>query len=308
MMFEVESYIYPTFGDLRYVFAVVLMGIAIAFVGQLYRILSLQSNIWFQKGFKNRFVRLLVGFGLTGAIALVVYYVTHALEITDHGLELVLGPGESMVNSAFAGQVTIGMALIGLIAKMLATLSTISSGGSAGLLVPALFFGTMVAAAFARFFEYEPMLLIVPALAGSLIAIVNTPLAAILFAVEVFGASYMIPVLIILIVTGLLSNPKTIYRTQQVAQDSIEILPGYNTRPINVPAAWTGKTLGDLNLHEQFEVQVVSLLNRLAGDEQPKVLFSSALTTETALGEQDILVVYGRNENLDVLETAVAGL
>jgi CIC family chloride channel protein len=258
MMFEVEEFIFPTFGDLRYGFVLVLMAIVIAFVGQVYRISSVKSNIWFQN-INNPYVRLLVGFGITGLVALLVYYLANSLEITEQGLELVLGPGESMINMAFAGQVTLSMALIGLIAKMIATLATISSGGSAGLLVPSLFFGTMIAAAFAQFFDYEPMLFIVPALAGSLIAIVNTPLTAILFAVEAFGASYMIPVLVILIITGLLSNPKTIYRTQQAAPESVELLPGYETRRINVPEAWAGQTLSTLNLDEQFDVNVIGL-------------------------------------------------
>jgi CIC family chloride channel protein len=305
MMFEVEAFVFPTLGDLRYGLALVLMAIVIAFVGQVYRISSLKSNAWFQN-INNRFVRLLVGFGLTGVVALIVYYLTHALELTDHGLELVLGPGESMVNMAFAGQVTISMALIGLVAKMIATLATISSGGAAGLLVPSLFFGAMIAAAFAQFFDYEPMLFIVPALAGSLIAIVNTPLTAILFAVEAFGASYMIPVLVILIVTGLFSNPKTIYRTQQAALDSMEVLPGYDTRHINIPPAWAGQTLSILNLNERFEVNVIGLLDRSEGDEEPKVLFSSTLTR--TLEQDDVLVIYGRDENLDALETAVANL
>jgi CIC family chloride channel protein len=305
MMFEVEELVFPSVGDLRYGFALILMAIVIAFVGQVYRISSMKSNAWFQR-IDNRFVRLLVGFGITGLVALIVYYLTHTLELTDHGLELVLGSGESMVNMAFAGQVTLSMALIGLIAKMIATLATISSGGSAGLLVPSLFFGTMVAAAFAQFFDYEPMLFIVPALAGSLIAIVNTPLTAILFAVEAFGASYMIPVLVILIVTGLLSNPKTIYRTQQVALDNMELLPGYDTRQINLPEAWAGQTLNTLNLNEQFDVNVIGLLDRSEGDEEPEVLFSSTLTK--TLEENDVLVIYGRDKNLDALETAVADM
>ena len=98
------------------------MAIVIAFIGQVYRISSVKSNAWFQK-INNRFVRLLVGFGIAGLVALIVYYVTHTLELTEHGLELVLGSGESMVNMAFAGQVTLAMALIGLVAKMIATLA-----------------------------------------------------------------------------------------------------------------------------------------------------------------------------------------
>jgi len=304
MMFGVEDPLYPPFGDLRYWSGLVLMGVAIAFVGQVYRILSVQSYTWFQEGIKNRFVRLLVGFGITGLIALAVYYLTRWLGITERGLELVLGSGESMVLAAFAGQVTLGMALVGLVAKMLATLSTIKSGGSAGLLVPSMFFGTMIAVAFAQLLHFEPMPFIAPALAGSLIAIVNTPFAALIFVLEEFGAEYMLPALGILIVTGLLSNPKTIYRAQRVAQDSIEILPGYDIQQVAVPAAWVGKTLDELNLLGQFEVQVVGLLDRSAGDEQPKVLFGSELDPTTVLVEGDTILVYGEEAELDALEIA----
>ena len=307
-MFDVETSSYPPFGDFRYWIAIVLMGVVIAFVGQLYRILNIQLADWFQKGVKNRFVRLQVGFALTGAIALSVYFVTTGLGITDRGLEMVLGSGESMVISAFAGQVTISMALIGLAAKMLATLSTIKSGGSAGLLVPAFYFGTMVAVVFAQLLQYEPVLFIAPALAGSLIAIIHTPFAAIIFVVEEFGADYLGPAIVLLIVTGLLSNPKSIYRAQQTAPESMEILPGHDIRHISVPAAWVGKTLDDLNLGGQFEVQVVGLLDRSAGDAQPSVLFGSELTAATTLVAEDTILVYGQEEKLDALERAATQL
>ena len=308
MMFEVEKISDPPFGDVRYWVGVVLMGVAIAFVGQLYRMLAVQFHAWFQEGIKNRFVRLLAGFGITGVIALVVYYLTRWFGITDRGLELVLGSGESMVISAFAGQLTLSMALIGLVAKMLATLSTIKSGGSAGLLVPSMFFGTMVAVAFAQLLQFEPVLFIAPALTGSLIAIVNTPFAALIFVLEEFGAEYLLPALVLLIITGLLSNPKSIYRAQQVAMDSIEILPGYDIELIGVPAAWAGRALDDLRLHEQFEVQVVGLLDRSASDEQPSVLFGSELDAGTILETEDTILVYGQEEKLGALEAAAAQL
>jgi CIC family chloride channel protein len=308
MMFGVENIQYPELGEMRYWLGVVLIGVVLAFVGQLYRVLRLQLYDWFQEGIKNRFVRLVAGFGITGVIALVVYYLTLGLGMTDRGLELVLGSGESMVIAAFAGQVTLSVALIGLVAKMLATLSTINSGGSAGLLVPSFFFGTMVAAAFAQFFQTEPIFFIVPALAGSLIAIVNTPFAAILFVVEEFGAEYLAPALVVLIITGLLSNPKSIYRAQQVAGESVEILPGYDIHLLRVPAAWAGKTVSDLNLQEQFQVQVVGLLDRKAGEEQSSVLFGSELPTAKVLDAEDTILVYGQEEKLDALQTAATQL
>lgn len=304
MMFGFEDISHPPSGNVRYWLALALMAVAIAFVGQLYRILNLQFHRWFQEGIKNRFVRLLVGFGLTGAIALAVYYLTRWFGITDRGLELVLGSGESMVIAAFAGQVTLTMALIGLVAKMVATLTTIDSGGSAGLLVPSFFLGTMVASAFAQLTQSDPIFYIVPALTGSLIAIVNTPFAALLFAVEEFGAEYLFPALLVLIVTGLLSNPKTIYRVQRAALESIEILPGYDLSLLRVPAAWVGKKLKDLRLAEQFEVQVVGLLDRSASEEEPRVLFGSDLGPEITLDAEDTILVYGQEEELDALETA----
>jgi Trk K+ transport system NAD-binding subunit len=73
---------------------------------------------------------------------------------------------------------------------------------------------------------------------------------------------------------------------------------------LSIPASWVGKTLEDLGLPEKFEVQVIGLLDRSAGDEQPSVLFGSELTAETALDAGDTILVYGQKEKLYALETA----
>ena len=88
--------------------------------------------------------------------------------------------------------------------------------------------------------------------------------------------------------------------------ETTQALPGFDTRRVSVPAGWIGQTLAELQLHDQFDVQVVGLLDRSAGDDEPQVLFSDTYTTPLAAG--DVLVIYGRDEKLDVLETAVAGL
>lgn len=214
----------PTFLEappvsLKYVAYLFLLGIGIAFVGQTYRLLSLRSNAWFQDGFSNRFVRLTVGALLTGIIAIVVYGVTVTFELDEYGPRLVLGSGESVIVEALDGQLTMRVALLALFAKMFATVATIGSGGSAGLLVPSLFFGSMVAAFLADLGDLAASTLVVPAMTGGLIALVNVPLTAILFGVELFGVDYMLPLLLVLIVTGLFSNPKTLYRTQLEAPD-----------------------------------------------------------------------------------------
>ena len=152
-----------------------------------------------------------------GVIALAVYWIATRFGLSDHSLALVLGSGESVIAEALEGGLTMTVALLALFAKMFATVATIGSGGSAGLLIPSLFFGTMVAAFLADLGDLSADTLIVPAMAGGLIALVNVPLTAILFTVELFGVDYMMPALVVLIVTGLLSNPKTLYRTQMEA-------------------------------------------------------------------------------------------
>ncbi|HSR33593.1 MAG TPA: chloride channel protein, partial [Anaerolineae bacterium] len=182
---------------------------------QVFRLLRLASIAWFERRLGNRWARLLLGAAITGLIAYGVVVLTRPFVPVDIGLRLVLASGESAINMAFAGQLTLTVALIGLMAKVLATLATISSGGSAGLLVPSLFFGTMVATIFAKLGGLPETVLIVPALTASLVAVVNTPLAALLLAIELFGSSYVVPAVLALLIAYLLSNPRTIYRTQK---------------------------------------------------------------------------------------------
>jgi CIC family chloride channel protein len=165
-------------------------------------------------------VRLLLGAAITGLIAYSVAVLTRPFAPVDTGLKLVLGSGEPAINMAFAGQLTLTLALIGLVAKMPATLATISSGGSGGLLVPSLFFGTMVATILAKLGGLPEKALIAPALTASLVALVNTPLAALLLAIELFGSSYVVPGVLALLIAYMLSNPRTIYRTQKQHQEA----------------------------------------------------------------------------------------
>ena len=301
-IFEVEQLFVPP-SDVRYYTALIGLGTVVSVVSLFFarlrhwlddRLHHRRPNIW---------RRHLIGATLTGLIALGVAYGTHFFELTDHGLELVLGPGESVIHMALMGELTLTMATIALFAKMVATLTTISSGGSAGLLVPSLFFGSMVAAIFAALLGYTPMTLVIPAMTASLVSIVNVPLAAILFTVEVFGAHYMLPALIVLVVTSILAHDHTIYRTQREKLGKRQLLPGISTRRVKIPAHWAGKTLIDLDFRNRFELNAIGLLELQGVDGIPHVRIQDASTT--VLEEGDILVVLGTDEKLAGLETAV---
>jgi CIC family chloride channel protein len=218
-LFEIPAMGEPP-GDWRYLAFLVLTAVAIAAVGQAFRLFRLVSVAWFERRLNNRWVRLLLGAAITGLIAYSVAVLTVPFVPMDTGLKLVLGSGESAINMAFAGQLTLTLALVGLVAKMPATLATISSGGSGGLLVPSLFFGTMVATILAKLGGLPEKALIAPALTASLVALVNTPLAALLLAIELFGSSYVVPGVLALLIAYMLSNPRTIYRTQKQHQEA----------------------------------------------------------------------------------------
>lgn len=299
--FELDV-IYVPPSDWRYFSVLILVAFCIAIISRYFR--------WWRRWFDNQFhhqpnvwARHLIGAAITGCIAVGVHYLTRTLSLTDHGLELVLGPGETVVNMAFAGELTIAVALIALAAKMMATLATITSGGSAGLLIPTLFFGTMTATVFAKLFGYEPMMVIVPAMTASLVSIANVPLAAILFVVEVFGSVYMLPSLLMLVVASIFTHEATIYRTQRQTYEARQILPGVSVRRVHVPTSWIGKTLIELDFRQHFDLNVIGLMEHEGEDGLPFVRLGTA--SSTPLQESDVLVVLGPDEKLELLATTI---
>ena len=301
-IFEVETTYVPP-NNLQYGAVLLLMSVIISLVSIIFGKLRAQGEHAFHQRIPIAWQRHLVGATITGAIAIFVAVLTYQLGLTDHGLELVLGSGESVINAALAGKITLAVATVALLAKIPATIATVGSGGSAGLLVPSIFFGTMVAAGLADFFGYEPMVLIVPGITASLVSIVNVPLAAILFTIEVFGSTYMIPALLVLVITSILAHDRTIYRTQREKLSKRQILPGVSSRRITIPPTWWGKTLIDLDFRQQFDLNVVGLVEHRDESGTPRVRLD--LSPTIPLEEGDVLVVLGRDENLEKLEQFV---
>lgn len=250
-----DNLIAPLF-EWRYHLLLLVLAVFVAFIdGYLRRIRRLMSDI-----FRNRiglgWRRHVAGALLTGVIGLLAAW------LAGESLELVLGTGEQVVATALNGQLTLQVAIIALVGKLLATMSTITSGGSAGMLVPSIYLGCMAGVIVASLGGYPAATLVIPSVAASLVALVNVPLTALMLTVEMFGSAYLLPALIVLPVTLLLSHPNSIYRTQREQDESREILPGYVVRRINVPQTWEGKTLRDLDLRARYEVNVIGSVEK----------------------------------------------
>lgn len=310
-IFEVEQRVLPDTTP-RYFVALLLLAVLIALVSIVFGWLRKRFDDIFHYRQPNIWRRHLTGAAVTALVAILAYYlVALVLPIPDelhlNGLELVLGPGESVVHMALAGELTLAIAVVALILKVIATLATVGSGGSAGLLVPSLFFSTMVAVAVAQFFpEFHPMTLVIPAMTASLVSIVNVPLAAIMFTVELFGTAYMVPAILMLIVSIVFAHDNTIYRTQRERYGGRQIMPGVSSRRVLVPPQWVGKTLIDLDFRNRFDLNVIGFLERRNESGLPQVHIGMEPTD--VLEQGDVLVVLGEDDKLDKIEDEVKRL
>lgn len=306
-LFEAEQLFLPP-ADWRYYGLILLMSVAIAFVS-LYFVRArrlIERN--FREHLPNLWMKHLLGATLTGLVAMITVVIVSRYGWADQsgGLELVLSTGTRAIEMALAGEMTLGLAAVALVGKMLTTLTTIGSGGSAGLLIPSLFLGTMMATLFAILFGYEPILLIVPAMTASLVSIVNVPLAAILLPVEMFSSHYLPPALLALVICTLLTEDEKLYRTQRETFHRRQIVPGAEVRRIIIPAAWHGQTLVDLNFRQTFNLTVIGILEVRGEDGLPHVRLDPAASLVLEIG--DTIVVLGAEENLNALEIAIQAL
>lgn len=283
----------------RYYGVLVAMAVIIALVSRAFIFLRTHVEYWFHTRWANPWQRHLLGAGLTGAMALA------AVVLTGEDLTLTLGTGVTTIEKAMTGQFTLMVATIALVAKLAATLATVGSGGSAGLLIPSIFFGAMIAAGLAPVCDLPAALLIVPAMSASLGAVVNVPLAAVFFVVEAFGSPFLIPSLVVLLVAMLLVHDNSIYRTQRETYEGRQILPGYSVRRFPVPLGWEGKTLVDLRVRNRFDVNVIGVIEAYVEDGRMRyqARFNPSLGRPLSTG--DTLIVLGEDARLDSFAVTV---
>lgn len=299
LLFTVNITTRPVF-TLRYYGVLILLAVIISAISILFTRLRSLSENWFHTRIANVWTRHVVGALLTGVVALI------AVQLTGQDLALVLGTGDSAIEAALLGRLTAGVALVALVGKLAATLATVTSGGSAGLLIPSIYFGAMVAAALAPITGIPASILVVPSMTASLGALVNVPLAAVLFTVEAFGSQFMIPGLVVLLVSMLLVHDNNIYRTQRETYDARQVLPGYSVRRIPVPPEWAGKTLVDLRVRNRFDLNVIGIIESYTekGQMRYQMRFNPPLGKPVELG--DTLIVLGEDAKLDNLMANLA--
>lgn len=140
----------------------------------------------------------------------------------------VLGMGTQTLTELLAGKesFTWWFLLLAMLGKMATTGFTIRSGGSAGILIPAMYLGGVSGAVTGKLLELAGasggmsiQIFVVVGIASSLVAVIGVPLAAIGLVLEVFGSAYGPPAILACGVTYVVSLRLRVYKGQRMSAD-----------------------------------------------------------------------------------------
>lgn len=290
----------------RYYGALAALAISMGVLSTGFRALRSAADHGFQARFKP-LERHLIGALITGLFAIaavsLMQWLGWKLPRDAEGVRaawLVLGPGENIIDWALKGRIGLGVALVSLAARFGATVSTIASGGSAGLLFPTLTFGCLTASAWAELLDFDAALLVIPAMTASLASVANVPLAAIMLVVEGFGAQWIVPSMFVLVLASVFAHENSIYRAQRESFDRGQILPGVSVRRIRVPRPWAGLDLRSLGVRERFRLTVIGMVDRREstdGSLDERIVLNPP--PDQKLSRGDMLIVLGEDERIE---------
>lgn len=189
-----------------------ILGVLAALIGVAFvRLLYWTEDLFEQWKSVPEWVQPMVGGLLLGGIALVYPGITG---ITWERMPQIFNVGYDVIESALASQLTLKVALILLVLKMIATSLTIGSGGSGGVFAPGLFMGAMFGVAFELSVKTIFPDLVAPAGAYALVgmaalfaATAHAPLTAILILFELTGDyQLMLPLMLTVVIATLVAQ------------------------------------------------------------------------------------------------------
>ncbi len=225
---------YPLYAVLGIAAAVV----AISFIGVLYRFEDFADRIW--HGPES--LRPAVGGVALGLMLLV--------------LPQMYGVGYPVLQHSIAGRYVVGLLLVLMVGKVIATGLTLSIGGSGGVFAPALFIGATLGTAFGiGAHDLLPSLTAPPGAYGLVgmgavfAAAAGAPITAVIIVFELTGDySVILPLMVAVVVAeglGRLLSPSTIY-TRKLLRRGVDI--SAPARPVGTPAAFAGNGSGAVPL------------------------------------------------------------
>ena len=186
--FAVPDYILASPWEL---FFYALLGILAAAVAVGFtRLLYLSEDLWDKLRFPE-YLKPVLGGVLLGVVGIVTPKID--------GFPRIFGVGYETITQALVGELALQVAVVLLLAKILATIITLGSGGSGGVFAPSLFMGAMLGEAFGQIAHAVFPAITAPAGAYALVGMAavfsgaaHAPVTAILILFEMTGDYHII--------------------------------------------------------------------------------------------------------------------
>lgn len=249
-----------------------ILGVLAAMVGVLFvRVLYGTEDLFESWKSVPEWVQPAVGGALLGLIALAYPLVS---PITWDRLPQIFNVGYEVIGETLQGNVVLGVVILLLFLKLVATALTLGSGGSGGVFAPSLFMGAMLGAGFGVVVAKIPWFAIGPPGAYALVgmaavfsASAQAPMTAILILFELTGDyRIMLPLMLTVVISTLLArrwmNGESIYTLKLSrrgirlrAGRDVDVLEGVQVREVMTPDV---ATVG----HDTSLVTFSEILNR----------------------------------------------
>ncbi len=211
LAFAVSSYVLVSPWELLF-YALLGLLAALTAVG-FTRLLYLSEDLWDRIRIPE-YLKPLVGGVLLGVIGIFVYKID--------GFPRVFGVGYDTITQALSGQLALQVTLVLLFAKILATITTLGSGGSGGVFAPSLFMGAMLGETFGQIVHSLFPAITAPVGAYAMVGMAavfsgaaHAPVTAILILFEMTGDyKIILPLMLATVISTLISrliSPESIY-------------------------------------------------------------------------------------------------
>jgi CIC family chloride channel protein len=199
---------------------------AVASVG-FTRLLYLSEDLWNRIRFPE-YLKPVIGGLVLGVLGMLTF--------KSDGYPRIYGVGYDSITQALFGELTLQATLLLLLAKVLATIITLGSGGSGGVFAPSLFMGAMLGAAFGQAANYLFPHITAPSGAYALVGMsaffsgaAHAPVTSILILFEMTrDYRIILPLMLATVMTTLISriiSPESIY-TLKLSRRGVHLQQG----------------------------------------------------------------------------------
>jgi CIC family chloride channel protein len=240
----------------------VVLGVLAAIAAVAFtRLLYLSEDVWDRIRFPEYFKPVL-GALLLGVVGMLTFKID--------GYPRVFGVGYESINHVLFGSLTIQVTLVLLLAKLLATIITLGSGGSGGIFAPSLFMGAMLGGAFGQIVHQLFPAVTAPSGAYALVGMAalfsgaaHAPMTAILILFEMTNDYRIIlPLMLATVMSTLISrviSRESIY-TLKLSRRGVHLQQGQDIDVMQ------GVTIGEVMTTEVDAVSMGMSLEKLAGE------------------------------------------